>query len=167
MTGGTAQRTRILAVASGGGHFVQLRRMRPAWEHCEVHYLTTLAEYGSELEPGARLHLVNDANRWDKVGIARMALRVLWLVVRLRPGVVISTGAAPGYFALRFGKLLGARTIWVDSIANAEELSMTGRMAGKHADLWLTQWEHLAGAGSGDGDGAGRGAGPRYVGSVL
>ncbi|HZW11195.1 MAG TPA: hypothetical protein VFF69_14935 [Phycisphaerales bacterium] len=150
------RRPRVLAVASGGGHFVQLRRMRPAWEHCETHYLTTLPEYRAELEPGATLHLVNDANRWDKAGVARMALRVLWTLLRLRPDVVVSTGAAPGYFAIRFGKLLGARTIWVDSIANAEELSMTGRMVRRHADLWLTQWPELATT-----------DGPRYEGSVL
>lgn len=152
----TRQAQCILAVASGGGHFVQLRRMRPAWEHCEVHYLTTVAEYAAELEPGARLHLVNDASRWDKVGIARMAARVLWILLRVRPRVVISTGAAPGYFAIRFGKLLGARTVWVDSIANADEVSMTGQLVRRHADLWLTQWPELAGP-----------EGPRYEGSVL
>ena len=150
---------RILAVASGGGHFVQLRRMRPAWEHCEVHYLSTLADYARELEPGAKLHLVNDANRWDKIGVARMAMRVAWTLIKLRPDVIVSTGAAAGYFALRFGKLMGARTIWVDSIANAEELSLTGRMVEKYADLWLTQWPDLAGTDEAQG--------PRYVGSVL
>ena len=151
--------TRILAVASGGGHFVQLRRMRPAWEHCEVHYLSTLADYARELEPGARLHLVNDANRWDKIGVAHMAMRVAWTLVKLRPDVIVSTGAAAGYFALRFGKMMGARTIWVDSIANAEELSLTGRMVEKYADLWLTQWPDLAGTEDTPG--------PRCVGSVL
>jgi hypothetical protein len=65
-------------------------------------------------------------------------------VLRERPDVVLSTGAAPGFFALLFGRLLGARTIWLDSIANIEELSMSGRMARRHADLWLTQWPHLA-----------------------
>ncbi len=147
---------RILAVASGGGHFVQLRRMRPAWEHCEIHYLSTIADYAQDLEPGAKLHLVNDANRWDKLGIARMALRVAWTLVKVRPDVVISTGAAPGYFALRFGKLLRTRTIWVDSIANAEEVSMAGKMVAKYADLYLTQWPELADSN-----------GPQYAGSVL
>lgn len=150
------RKTRVLAVASGGGHFVELQRMRHAWAHCDIHYLTTRAEYAAELEPGARLHVVNDASRWDKLAVARMALRVLWILVKVRPRVVVSTGAAAGYFALRFGKLLGARTIWVDSIANAEELSMSGRMVRKHADLWLTQWPELA---SPDG--------PRYEGNIL
>ena len=62
----------------------------------------------------------------------------------MRPDVVISTGAAPGYFALRLGKLFGARTIWVDSIANAEEMSLSGRLAQRYADLWLTQWPEVA-----------------------
>jgi hypothetical protein len=70
--------------------------------------------------------------------------------------VVISTGAAPGYFALRFGKRLGARTIWLDSIANVDELSLSGQRAGKYAGLWLTQWQHLATP-----------AGPHFAGAVL
>ncbi|MBN1256111.1 MAG: UDP-N-acetylglucosamine--LPS N-acetylglucosamine transferase, partial [Planctomycetes bacterium] len=40
-------------------------------------------------------------------------------------------------------KLIGAKTIWVDSIANGGELSLSGKLAEKYADLWLTQWEHL------------------------
>ena len=42
------------------------------------------------------------------------------------------------------------------SIANAEELSLSGAKAGSCADLWLTQWPHLA-----------REGGPRYLGNVL
>jgi hypothetical protein len=76
--------------------------------------------------------------------------------MRERPDVVITTGAAPGYFAIRFGNWLRARTIWVDSVANVDELSLSGRKAGPHADLWLTQWAHLAKPG-----------GPRFTGSVL
>jgi hypothetical protein len=41
------------------------------------------------------------------------------------------------------GKLFGAKTIWVDSLANVDEMSGSGRLAGLYSDLWLTQWEHL------------------------
>ncbi|MBT8423046.1 MAG: UDP-N-acetylglucosamine--LPS N-acetylglucosamine transferase, partial [Gammaproteobacteria bacterium] len=68
----------------------------------------------------------------------------------------VSTGAAPGYFAIRFGKLLGAKTIWIDSLANVEQLSRAGRMAERYSDLWLTQWPDLAG-----------GDGPDYAGQVI
>jgi hypothetical protein len=115
----------------------------PALEGHEVVYLTINPTYRADV-PEAKVHVVNDATRWDRIGSLRMALRILWVVLRERPDVVLSTGAAPGFFALLFGRLLGARTIWLDSIANIEELSMSGRMARRHADLWLTQWPHLA-----------------------
>jgi exopolysaccharide biosynthesis glucuronosyltransferase PssD len=135
---------RILAVASSGGHWVQLCRMRPAFEGHDVAYLTTDPGHAAQVAP-ARFHVVNDANRWNKLALALSALRILWVVVRERPDVVVSTGAAPGYFAIRFAKLFGARTVWIDSVANVEELSLSGQMASDKADLCLTQWPHLAG----------------------
>ncbi|MFG0242156.1 MAG: UDP-N-acetylglucosamine--LPS N-acetylglucosamine transferase [Phycisphaerales bacterium JB054] len=151
---------RILAVASGGGHWVQLLRLRPAFEGHRVAFVTVRASYKTDVGD-VPFYLVNDATRWDKFGLVRMCLRLLLIILRERPKIIISTGAAPGYFAIRFGKLLGARTIWLDSIANVEEVSMTGRLVRKHADLWLTQWPHLA-AGPETGDDA-----PRCLGAVL
>ena len=151
----SGQRKRILAVASGGGHWVQLLRLRPAFEGHRVAYVTVRGSYRADVGD-ARFYVINDATRWDKVGLVRMAIKLLWIMLRERPHVVVSTGAAPGYFAIRFGKLLGARAVWIDSIANVEEVSMTGSSVGKHADLWLTQWSHLA-----------KPEGPRYEGAVL
>lgn len=146
---------RILAVASGGGHWVQLLRLRPAFEGCRVSYVTVRKSYAADLD-GERLFVINDATRWDKVGLVKMAVKLLWILVRVRPQVIVSTGAAPGYFAIRFGKLLGAKAIWLDSIANVEQVSMTGELVGKRADLWLTQWPHLA-----------RDGGPKCEGAVI
>jgi UDP-N-acetylglucosamine:LPS N-acetylglucosamine transferase len=134
----------VLAVASSGGHWVQLRRLQPAFDGHDVAYLTTDPGHRSEVSP-ARFYTVNDANRWSKLALLRTALRILWVVMRERPSVVVSTGAAPGYLAIRFGKLLGARTVWIDSVANVEELSLSGRLASAKADVCLTQWPQLAG----------------------
>lgn len=158
MTGNTAmsrERPKVLAISSGGGHWVQLLRLRAAFEGCEVSYATVRDGYRLEVD-GEDFHLIPDCNRWNKLAVLRSAAAVFLLVWRLRPDVVITTGAAPGFFGARFGKWLGARVVWVDSVANAEELSMSGRKAGAFVDLWLTQWAHLAGE-----------RGPRYFGSVL
>ena len=93
----------------------------------------------------ARFYTVRDASRWNKLALAASALKVLYVVARERPDVVVSTGAAPGYLALRFAKLIGAQTAWVDSVANVEEMSLSGQMASTKADLCLTQWPHLSG----------------------
>jgi len=151
-----ANRPKLLAISSGGGHWIQLLRLRPAFDGCNVTYATVREGYRQDLELGADFRVIPDGNRWNKLRLLRSALAITWLLLRLRPDVVLTTGAAPGYFALRVGKWLGARVVWIDSIANAEELSMSGQKAGGFADLWLTQWPHLA-----------RDCGPQCHGSVL
>lgn len=148
-------RQRILAVSSGGGHWVQLLRLRRAFADHEVIFVTVNGVYQADVAP-ARFHAIHDATRWNKLGLLKMALQIVCILLRERPDVIISTGAAPGYFALRLGKWFGARTIWVDSIANVEKLSLSGQRVGKYADLWLTQWPHLA-----------RPEGPYFMGGVL
>ena len=150
-----ATRPKVLAISSGGGHWVQLLRLRPAFEGCEVVYATVREGYRGDVN-GAEFRLIPDSNRWNKLALLRCAAAVFSLLLGERPDVVITTGAAPGYFAVRIGKWLGARVVWVDSVANAEELSLSGRKAGSFVDLWLTQWPHLAGEG-----------GPQCFGSVL
>lgn len=155
---------RVMAVASAGGHWTQLFRMRPAWAGSQVTYVSTDPGYRAEVEadaaargePAPRFRSVTDANRWQKLRLVRQAFEIAWIVLAERPGAIVTTGAAPGYFALRLGRLIGARTIWVDSVANAAELSLSGEKAGRHADLWLTQWPHLA-----------RDGGPTHKGAVL
>jgi UDP-N-acetylglucosamine:LPS N-acetylglucosamine transferase len=149
------KKKRILAVASGGGHWIQLSRVFPAFSDCDVAFITTLASYRDQVGQ-ARFYVIKDANMSKKLAMLWMAAQLAFLILWERPDVVISTGAAPGFFAIRIGKMFGVKTIWVDSMANAEQLSASGAKIGRFADLWLTQWPHLATP-----------SGPHYEGAVL
>ena len=146
---------RILAISSGGGHWVQLLRTRPAFEHADVTYVTVRKSYSSDV-PGEKFRVIRDATRWNKFGLLIQLCQIIWIVLLTRPHVVISTGASPGVFAIRVGRLVGAKTCWLDSIANADEVSMSGKMIKPYAHLWLTQWPHLETA-----------DGPIFSGSVI
>jgi len=150
------QRKLILAASSGGGHWIELLRLTPAFRDCSVAYVTVNKSYGHMVGDSA-FYTVNDATRWNPFGLLLLAARMFLLMLTIRPEIVVSTGAAPGYFAVRFGRLFGARTVWVDSLANVTEVSRAGRMAGRYCDLWLTQWPGLASSP----------AGPRYAGQVI
>lgn len=155
---------KIIAVASAGGHFMQLCRILPAFKGSRLIVATTnpglegiardMAEAGGVVIQGFRV--IRDTNIRKKLTILGCALDALRFVLKERPDVIVTTGAGPGYLVLRFGSMLGARTVWLDSIANADQLSLSGQKAGATADLWLTQWPHLSRAG-----------GPQYKGSVL
>jgi UDP-N-acetylglucosamine:LPS N-acetylglucosamine transferase len=136
------QTKKVLAVASGGGHWVQLLRLTPAFEDSEAVFVSVIDSYRDQVKPN-RFYCIKDATRWDKIALVHMALQLVYIVWKEKPDVVVSTGAAPGYFALRIGKFFGARTIWLDSMANVEHMSMSGNLVQRYADLWLTQWAHL------------------------
>jgi UDP-N-acetylglucosamine:LPS N-acetylglucosamine transferase len=152
---GRARRKKVLAISSGGGHWIELMRLRPAFEGHDVVYVTVSEAYRAHV-PGAGFRVIDDVTRWDRAGLARCAAQVLRVLAAERPDVVVSTGALPGFFGVVLAKLLGCRTIWVDSIANVEELSMSGSKVGPFADLWLTQWRELE-----------RPGGPHYEGAIL
>jgi UDP-N-acetylglucosamine:LPS N-acetylglucosamine transferase len=150
-----AAKKKVLAVASGGGHWAQMLRVLSAFDTQEIVFVTADAGYLAD-RPTARFHVVPDANRWQKLSLLRLAVAMLRVLVRERPDVVFSTGAAPGLFAIIFGRLLGARTIWLDSVANVDEMSLSGRLARPFSSLSLTQWPELAQPG-----------GPEYAGRVF
>ncbi len=143
---------KLLAVASQGGHLIQLLRLKPVFERFDTTYVSNQYREGM----GRHFIRVIDANADEKLKLLVLFFQVSWLIIRKRPDVVISSGAAPGFFAVMLGKLFGAKTIWIDSIANAEELSSSGKKVRAFADLWLTQWPDLV-----------QPSGPFYKGRVL
>ncbi|MEY3025970.1 MAG: hypothetical protein RL136_197 [Planctomycetota bacterium] len=136
------RRRRVLLVSSSGGHWTELRRLAPAFEGHERVWCSVLGEMRAQVAPD-RFHLVPDASRWNKLRLVWSAFRVALVLLRVRPDVVVSTGAAPGFFAVSLARFVGARSVWLDSIANAEELSLSGRKASRVATLTLTQWTGL------------------------
>lgn len=150
-----ARKHRVLAVASQGGHWDQLMLLRQALDQFPVRYATTSASLG-ERDGISDLLLLGDANRSSGLAALRTLIQAWRIVHTVRPDIVISTGAMPGLFCLLAGWAHGAQTVWVDSIANTERQSLSGKLAGRFVTLWLTQWEHLA-----------RPDGPYFLGAVF
>ena len=133
----------VLALSSGGGHWLQLCRVAEAFEGTRL--ITACTADGPAMPATVqRHHRLRDATRWNRWGLLVLGLQVARLTLRERPDVVVTTGAAPGLWALLWGRMIGARTVWIDSLANVERLSAAGRLARWVATDWWTQWPHLA-----------------------
>ncbi len=132
-----------MAIASGGGHWVQLMRLKPAFDDLNVFYVSLDPTSASDV-PDRRYYSIRDASRKEIWAFAVVLFQLLRILLLERPKVVITTGSAPALVAITLAKkLLGAKTIWIDSIANAERMSTSGKKAGRVADVWLTQWPNL------------------------
>ena len=147
---------RILAISSGGGHWVELCRLLPALEGRDVAFASIYPEYALDV-PSHDFYTFCDFSRFSKRNVFPLFFQLVRILVIVRPKIVITTGSAPALLALALAKVfLQSKTMWIDSIANSEHLSSSGYVARHFADIWLTQWQHLSGN-----------AGPQYWGAVL
>lgn len=135
---------KIFAAASIGGHWKQLLRITKSLDgQYEVVYASTHPNCASMTE-GGKFYLLSDFSRSDAWRIIPSFFRLLRILRHERPAAVLTTGAAPGLVCILAGWLLRYKTIWVDSTANAAELSGSGRIASHFASRVYTQWPDLA-----------------------
>jgi UDP-N-acetylglucosamine:LPS N-acetylglucosamine transferase len=137
------EQMKILAVASGGGHWIELLRLKPAFEDHEVVYASTNGRFADTVK-GHRHHILPEVSVWNKWKVFSVARKAASIISSENPDIIISTGAGPGVVALFVAKLKGKKTVWIESLCHAEKISISGKMAVLFADKVYTQWPHLS-----------------------
>ena len=84
----------------------------------------------------------------DKVWVAAWKLglnfwQVISLLPRIQPDAILGSGAAITVPVAVIGELLGAKIIFVETACRVAELSLTGKIISRIADLFFAQWEQL------------------------
>lgn len=119
------KKLKVFAVASIGGHWVQLLRIAKALEkEFDVVYMSTHEKCATMVE-GRVYYSMNDFSRWDFYKMFPELLHSIYIICKEKPSIVITTGAAPGLVCLFAAKICGIRTVWIDSIANVEHISFS------------------------------------------
>lgn len=134
----------ILIVASGGGHWIQMTKILPAIDGLKCVVATVDASVAQQGE-WDKFYLVKDFNKKNWWLFFSEIKTIIKIIKQENITHIISTGAAPGFVGVLVGRFLGKKTIWVDSIANPERLSLSGYMASYFVDRIYTQWEQLSG----------------------
>jgi UDP-N-acetylglucosamine:LPS N-acetylglucosamine transferase len=107
-------------------------------------YVTSRSIWAKELENLGPTYIVGECDRNKPLQILATAWRSFLLVLKEKPDVVITTGSLPIAIVCLFAKVFGAKIIWIDSIAQLDDLSLSGRLVAKYADLLITQWPEVA-----------------------
>lgn len=138
-----AKKLRVCLVSSAGGHTSQLLELSESWKGSRSCWITTVDVVKEKLAKYGKVYVVGECNRQQPWRVFLVLLRCIHIVLRERPDIVISTGAAAGCIVCFLSKLLGAKIVWIDSITNVYRLSLSGRLVRRIADLFLVQWPEL------------------------
>jgi UDP-N-acetylglucosamine:LPS N-acetylglucosamine transferase len=71
------------------------------------------------------------------------ALNSLIILVRSKPRAILSTGPAISVPVSIIGKLFGKKIIFIETGSRVKNLSLTGRIMYRFADLFFIQWPQL------------------------
>jgi UDP-N-acetylglucosamine:LPS N-acetylglucosamine transferase len=133
----------LLLVCSSGGHFKGLFQLQAFWSrhrHSWVTFDTATTRASLEGEAVAWAHSPTNRNLPN---LLRNTL-LSWQVLRSqKPDVILSTGAGVAVPFLILGKLLGSRTVFVESITRIETLSLSARLALPFLDVLYVHWPQL------------------------
>lgn len=131
---------KVCIVSSGGGHLTEVRALHPAYGAYEHFFVLNIIIPLPEELHGRTQFIRHSERDWKFFVNLWEALRIL---VRERPGVILSTGAGPAVPFAIVGKLLGIPTVFVETVARVSSPSLTGRLMYRLADSFYYQWEPL------------------------
>jgi UDP-N-acetylglucosamine:LPS N-acetylglucosamine transferase len=134
---------KICIAASAGGHISQLLKLSQCWDGHVTFCVTTTKVVEGQIRKYGNVYIVGECNHQHPLRVLATLMRCLKAIIREKPDIVISTGAAAGCIMCFLGKIIGAKVIWIDSITNVNRISLSGRLIRPIADLFLVQWPHL------------------------
>jgi UDP-N-acetylglucosamine transferase subunit ALG13 len=141
-------RKRLLLAASGGGHLRQILDLKPFWENHDAVFATEDTGLGRSIAAEHPCHFFTHfafgqrrTQSWGALVAAGVRnLADSWRIVRrVRPELVLSTGAGSAFFVALFARLSGAELVVVESFARFEGPSLFGKLAGPLATRKVIQ----------------------------
>lgn len=141
MSSNSAPTTRALLVGSSGGHLAQLHRLAPWWAQLDRTWVTFDTDDAVSLLHGEDVVWAHHPTTRSTTALLInlvLAVRTLW---RLRPDVIVSSGAAVAVPFFVVGRLLGIATIYLEVYDRVDSRTLSARLCAPFTDRMLVQWD--------------------------
>jgi Oligosaccharide biosynthesis protein Alg14 like len=132
----------LLLVADPGGHLFELAGLRDVWSRYSRAWVTVPSNDVETLLPGERILFAHGPTRRSLRNLVRNSVLAVRIVRRLRPVVVMSTGAALSIPFAWVGRLFGARVVYIESSGRVG-VSLSCRLIAPATDRLYVQWPEV------------------------
>ena len=72
-----------------------------------------------------------------------LCLKTIYLYFRINPKVIVTTGTHTAGPMCILGKIFGSKIVYIETFANTNKKTATGRLIYPIADLFIVQWEEM------------------------
>ena len=137
---------KICLVSSCGGHFMELIQIIQAVEKYDFYILTEKNISSESILNKYRHYYLIQQERRSFIFIIKFICNIiisLYVFLKERPKIIISTGAGASYPTCRIAKLFVKKIIYIESFAKINNKSKTGELIYKFADKFYVQWPEM------------------------
>lgn len=140
---------KVLFISSTGGHLNELMQLKPLFSKYDYHIITerdkanlSLKEEYKEkisyLPYGTRSKMFSYIFKYFY-----LCLKTIYLYFKIRPQYIITTGTHTAGPMCYLGKVFGSKIIYIETIANVNRKTATGKLIYPIADLFIVQWMEM------------------------
>ena len=137
-------KTKVCIPTSSGGHLTHMRMLMPVLDQAADRFWVTFdKEDANTALAGERVyHCYFPTNRNIR-NTVRNTLLAVKVLRRERPDLILSSGAAVAAPSFLVGRLLGAKTVYVEVFDRVDAPTLTGRLVRRMTDLFVVQWPEM------------------------
>lgn len=143
------KKKKVMFIASTGGHLNELLQLEPLFDNYDYYIVTekTASNLNLKKKFGNKISYVIYGTKDHKFTYLFKLFINCWIelftYIKVRPKYIVSTGAHIAGPMCCIGKIFGSKIIFIETFANSQTKTVTGKLVYNFADLFIVQWESM------------------------
>ena len=134
---------KVCLVGSSGGHLTHLYMLRPFWKDKDRFWVTFDKQDAKSLLQEEKMYPCYYPTNRNLKNLIRNTFVAIKVLLKEKPDLIISSGAAVAVPFFYLGKLFGAKLIYIEVFDRIDKPTLTGKLVYPITDKFIVQWEEM------------------------
>lgn len=139
---------KVLFIASTGGHLNELFQLKPLFKKYDSYIITEKTKSTISLKDKYKnvnylMYGTKDHKFSYIFKFMYNCIKSLFLYIKIRPKVIVTTGTHTAVPICYIGKLFRSKIIFIETFANSQTKTLSGKLVYPIADTFIVQWEEM------------------------
>ena len=132
---------KICLVGSSGGHLTHLYLLKDFWIKHERFWVTFEKEDAKSILRDEKKYWCYFPTNRNVKNLIKNSFLAFKILIKEKPDVIVSSGAAPAIPFFYIGKILGIKLIYIEVYDRIDNPTLTGRLVYPLCHKFILQWE--------------------------
>lgn len=132
---------KVCLVGSSGGHLTHLYMLKPFWKNKERFWVTFDKEDAKSLLEGERTYYCYFPTNRNLKNLIKNTIIAWKVLLKEKPDLIISSGAAVSVPFFYLGKIFGAKLIYIEVFDRIDKPTLSGKIVYPITNKFIVQWE--------------------------